>query len=196
MIMRGGGGAAGLGGAAGICVTLLGDVLATLLVKPTPLVTPLGAAGTAVVDADGGVARGGTAIGGAALDVSPDGAAGVAGGGVFGGITTTDGGRYVAATEAGVTSLGVDGDCGGAGAAASAGGFGGTAFGAEGAAGVADAAGASTLVSTAGGFATGRAAGGSMAALRCWMARRTSPGCEMCERSILVLISSSLAPLP
>ena len=93
MIMRGGGaiGADDRGGAAGICVTLLGKVLATLVVGPTPLVTPLGATGAAVAVADGGVARGGTAAGGAELD----GAAGVvaAGGGVLGGITTTDGGR-------------------------------------------------------------------------------------------------------
>jgi hypothetical protein len=85
MIMRGGGamGADGLGGAAGICVTLLGRALAILLVT-------LGAACVAAVIADGGVARGGTAIGGAALA----GAAGVGGvAGIFGGITTTDGGR-------------------------------------------------------------------------------------------------------
>jgi hypothetical protein len=123
MIMRGGGatGADGRGGAAGICVTLLGRLLALLGAWPETL---LGAVGVAVVAA-GGVARGGTATGGVALV----GAAGVvvAGRGVFGGITTTDGGRYVAATEAGVTSLGVDGDC--AGATVSAG-FGGNAFGA------------------------------------------------------------------
>ena len=87
MIMRGGGatGADGRVGAAGICVTLLGKVLAALV--GALLVTALGAAGVAVVAA-GGVARGGTATGGAALvDV------GGTGGGVFGGITTTDGGR-------------------------------------------------------------------------------------------------------
>lgn len=103
----------------------------------------------------------------------------------------------MAATEAGVTSLGAEGDCEAAGVAVSAGGFGGTAFGAEGAAGGAEAAGDSVLVSNAGGLATGRAAGGgSTTALRCWMARRTSPGCEMRERSILVLISSSVLPPP
>lgn len=87
MIMRGGGatGADGRGGAAGICVTLLGMVLAA----PGAWVeTPVGAAGVAVVVAAGGVARGGTAMGGAALV-----GAAAAGGGVFGGITTTDGGR-------------------------------------------------------------------------------------------------------
>lgn len=45
-------------------------------------------------------------------------------GGTLGGITTTDGGRYVAATEAGVTILGTGG-----GAGASLAGFGGTALG-------------------------------------------------------------------
>jgi hypothetical protein len=184
MIMRGGGaiGADGLGGAAGICVTLL-DIV------PGAFAVTLGTVGAAV--AEGGVARGGAVIGGGAVLVE-DGAL-VAGGvvGVLGGITTTDGGRYVAATEAGVTSLEVDGDC--VSVAVSAG-FGGNAFGAADDDGGAD--GASALVSTAGGFATERAAGGSTAALRCWIARNTSPGCEMWERSILVLISSSPVPMP
>jgi hypothetical protein len=92
MIMRGGGatGVDGRGGAAGICVTLFGRLL---MVLGAWLERLLGAA----VVAAGGVARGGTATGGAALDVSPVGAAGVAAAGgvaeVFGGITTTDGGR-------------------------------------------------------------------------------------------------------
>jgi hypothetical protein len=177
MIIRGGGalGAAGLAGAAFcICVTLL-------------------AAGGAVgACADGGGTRGGTAIaGGAALvEAGADGvlAAGEVAG-TFGGITTTDGGRYVAATEAGVTILGAgDGACG-----ASADGLGATAFGA----GVdTDAAGADALASTAGvgtgGLAGGRT-GGASAAPFCWvMARRTSPGREIFDRSIFVLIPSSL----
>jgi hypothetical protein len=59
-------------------------------------------------------------------------------GGTFGGITTTDGGRYCAATEAGVTILG-------AGAGVSITGFGGgTAFGSAGVART------STFASTAG----------------------------------------------
>jgi len=134
--------------------------------------------------ATGVVTRGGTAIaGGAVLE-----AAGVvaAGGvtGTLGGITTTAGGRYVAATEAGVTSLGV----GGAGAGASIAGLGGTAF-------VTGTAEASAFASTAG-VATGvlttrRAAGCSAVSFSCVMARSTSPGREICERSILVLISSS-----
>jgi hypothetical protein len=93
MIMRGGGatGAEGLGAAAGcICVTLLGRWLAALGVLPG---TPLGAASGAAVVADGGVARGGTAvIGGVALvEIGVPATGGVRG--VFGGITTTDGGR-------------------------------------------------------------------------------------------------------
>jgi hypothetical protein len=94
MIMRGGGatGPDGRVGAAGICVTLLGRLLAVL---GAWLETLLLAAGVADVVAAGGVTRGGMATGGAALDATPVGAAGVAaaGGGVFGGITTTDGGR-------------------------------------------------------------------------------------------------------
>ncbi len=71
-----------------------------------------------VVPAGGIVTFGGTAIAGGAL------AAGVTG--AFGGITTTLGGRYIAATEAGVTIRG-------AGAGGSVTGFGGTALGSAGA---------------------------------------------------------------
>jgi hypothetical protein len=137
--------------------------------------------------AAGDAARGGMATaGGVALaDVTDDGGIAEAGGatGAFGGITTTEGGRS-AATEAGVTIFG---------AGASVGGLGGAAF--------ADAAGVSALASSDGaevvaaGFAAGgraivRAAGSAVSF--CWvMARSTSPGREMCDRSILVLISSS-----
>ena len=116
--------------------------------------------------------------GGGAADA--DGGVAIAGGvgGIFGGITTTDGGR-MAATDAGVTSFG-------AGAGGSMG---------LGAAGLAVAAGASALTSidgvVAGGFATGRIAGRSAASLCCVIARNTSPGREICDRSIFVLISSS-----
>lgn len=108
---------------------------------------------------DGGVTRGGTAIaGGAALgETGVLAAGGVAG--TLGGITTTDGGRYVAATEAGVTILGAGGvTCG-----ASVGGLGATAF-------RVDAAGADALASTAGGVTGGRAGGrtaGASATLFC-----------------------------
>ena len=127
----------------------------------------------------GGIATaGGTAAWVAAGDV--DAAGGVAitdGTGAFGGITTTDGGR-MAATDAGVTSFGAGGSTAGLGAA-----------------GLAVMVGASSFASmegaATGGFATGRVAGRSAASL-CWvMARSTSPGREILDRSILVLISSS-----
>jgi hypothetical protein len=48
--------------------------------------------------------------------------------------------------------------------------------------------------STTGGGVTGRGAGGAAAAVCCLVISfRTSPGLEMCERSILVLISSASA---
>jgi hypothetical protein len=185
MIMRGGGaiGAAGFTGVdACICVTLLGACAAGGTLPAEILV---GAAGV--------ITRGGIATaGGAAL---PDGelaegelAVGAAGGvtGAFGGITTTDGGRYVAATEAGVTILGAGG------AGVSAAGFGGMALGADGAAGgsaFANGGGVAT-----GGLTGGRAAGGSLVPFCCVMARSTSPGREMFERSILVLMPSSAWP--
>ena len=177
MIIRGGGaiGAAGLRGAElCICVTLLfaGDCAT---------------GGALAVDgAVGGVAtRGGTAIAGgtAWTPVADEPAAGVdAAGevtGTLGGITTTDGGRYVAATEAGVTILGA----GGAGASLAD--LGGIAFGAAGAAGT------SGFASTTGGLAVGRATGCSAAPFCCVIARNTSPGREIFERSILVLMPSS-----
>ena len=144
MIIRGGGttGVDGLAGA-GLCVcaTRLG---------------PVGAEGSAVggilADAAGALIRGGTAIaGGVAMGPAEalGGAAAGAGAGVFGGITTTDGGRYVAATEAGVTTRGAGG-----GAGVSAAGLGGIAFGDVGASALASTGGEAT-----GGFATGRAGG-------------------------------------
>jgi hypothetical protein len=139
MIIRGGGaiGAAGLAGAAlCICVTLLV------------------ADGAVEACTDGGVTRGGTAIAGGAALVETDGDGVLAAGGVpgtLGGITTTDGGRYVAATEAGVTILGAGGV-----ACVSVDGLGATAFDV---AEDTDAAGADALASTAGG-ATGGLAGG------------------------------------
>ena len=181
MIIRGGGaiGTAGFAGAdACICITLFcaaGGAAGGAL--------PAGAAGVGIVT------RGGTAIaGGAALVLGADGTAtgGVAAGGgtgALGGITTTVGGRYPAATEAGVTSLGV------AGAGISCAGLGGAAFGGAGTDGAS--AFASTTGGVTGGLTAGRAGGCSAASLSCVMARSTSPGREICERSILVLISSS-----
>ena len=179
MIIRGGGatGVAGLtgvepGAALCICVTLLG--------------AEADAGGAPPACAAGGATRGGTAIaGGAAL---ADAAAVVAAGGVtgaLGGITTTDGGRYVAATEAGVTILG-----GGAVVCeVSEEGFGEPACGAVEAAGLAFFASAAEVET--GGFAAPRDAGASAVPF-CWvMARSTSPGREIFDRSILVLMPSS-----
>jgi hypothetical protein len=170
MIIRGGGaiGATGLAGAAAcICVTLL-------CAGGCAVGGALPACAAAVVT------RGGTAIAGGAVLVAAAGV--VVAGGVtetLGGITTTVGGRYPAATEAGVTSLG------GAGAGVSLAGLGGTAFSATGAAG------ASVFASSAG-VATGSlTAGRSAAPFCCVMARSTSPGREIFDRSILVLMPSS-----
>jgi hypothetical protein len=138
------------------------------------------AAGGALPVEVGAVARGGTAIAGGGAVLAADEMAGGVVVETFGGITTTVGGRYPAATEAGVTILGV------AGAGASIAGLGGVALtGAGGASDFASAAGVAT-----GDLTAGRAAG-SVAPLCCVMARSTSPGREIFDRSILVLISSS-----
>jgi hypothetical protein len=89
----------------------------------------------------------------------------------------------VAATEAGVTILGAGG------AGDSAAGLGGIALGAAGAA--EDSAFTSAAGTETGGLAGGRAAGCSAAPFCCVMARSTSPGREMLDRSILVLMPSS-----
>ena len=180
MIMRGGGatGAAGRAGAA-LCIGVTFDGTA-------------GAGGGAIAMGDtGGVARGGTAMAGAlATFVAAGGGAGVAG--TLGGITTTDGGLYVAATDAGVTIRGAGARC------ASAADLGAATLEAGGAA---DAAGAGAFISEVGGAATGglsagRGADGSdPVPFCCVMARNTSPGREMLERSILVLMPSSLEEL-
>jgi hypothetical protein len=87
----------------------------------------------------------------------------------------------VAATEAGVTILGAGGGVDGVSLTD----LGGMAFGATGAAGV------SAFASTTRGLTGGRATGGSGAPF-CWvMARSTSPGREIFERSIFVLMPSS-----
>jgi len=179
MIIRGGGAAGGVGLAgAGLCIcaTLLGATGAALV--------GVAAGGTTGA---GVTTRGGTAIaGGAALALVVDGAAGGGVTGGFGGMTTTEGGRYVAATDAGVTILGA----GGVEAGVSATG-GGTALGATGAGGTSVFV-VSTGRAATGGFAGGRTgAGASVVPFCCVIARNTSPGREICDRSILVLISSS-----
>jgi hypothetical protein len=155
----------------------------TDLAATVPCVCAAGgcAAGGALPVAVGVVVRGGTAIAGGGAVLATDEAAEGVVAETFGGITTTVGGRYPAATEAGVTILGA------ADAGASIGGLGGVALaGATGASGFASAGGVAT-----GDLTAGRAAAGSVAPL-CWvMARSTSPGREIFDRSILVLISSS-----
>lgn len=135
-------------------------------------VTLLCAGGCAV----GVVARGGAAMaGGAAVELVAAGVVAAGGAtGILGGMTTTVGGRYPAATEAGVTILG---------AGASVAGLGGIAFGAP--------AFASTAGFSTGGVTAARAAGRSATPFCCVMARSTSPGREIFDRSILVLIPSS-----
>lgn len=176
MIMRGGGaiGAAGRVGAIlglCICITLLDAVEG-------------GAGGEALTPcAAGVVTRGGTAIAGGAAGITADGGAATGVGGTFGGITTTDGGRCCAATEAGVTIRG-----GGAGVSTTDFG-GGTAFGPVGTAAVSTFA--STAGGAAGGLANGRGAGCSATPFCCVIARSTSPGREIFDKSILVLMPSS-----
>jgi hypothetical protein len=125
----------------------------------------------------GGATRGGAAAAGGTAGADATGVAGATTGGL-GGTTTAAGGRE-AATVSGVTSRGCGGSTaglGGAGAAGltatgaaglAAGGTGGTAFGSE------------------------RAGGCAIDSFCCVMARSTSPGREIWERSILVLIASS-----
>lgn len=110
--------------------------------------------------------------------------------GAFGGITTTDGGRYVAATEAGVTIRGVDA----AACGVSLEGFGGVALGAAGAEATEVAVFASAAGAATGGLTAGRGAGASAAPF-CWMARSTSPGREIFDKSIFVLMPSSAVAL-
>ena len=122
----------------------------------------------------GGTARGGTATGGALADW-----AGLATGGAAGGW----GGRIIGAggrTVCGVINLG-------AGAAGS----GVVGRGTAGAEAVGAAAGLASTAGGRGGTATGRGAAGGAAAACCFcvMSFKTSPGREMWDRSILVLIS-------
>ena len=125
----------------------------------------------------GGAGREGTTAAGGVTTTAGGGAAT----GGFGGMTTAAGGRD-AATVSGVTNLG---------AGASGAGFGGTtAGGTLGATGTAAAAGLLTIGGGAAGFGS-RCEGGWAIASFCCMARRTSPGREICDRSIFVLISSS-----
>ena len=171
MIIRGGG-ATGAAGRAGAALCICATFVAVDAAGGAPM---LGAAGV--------VLRGGIATAGEVVLAVAGGVATAGVGGILGGITTTAGGRYCAATEAGVTILG-------AGAEVSTGFGGGTAFATAGASGASTFA--STAEGAAGGLTTTRGgAGCSTAPFCCVMARNTSPGREIFDRSILVLIPSS-----
>lgn len=139
-----------------------------------------GAAGGAEAVIDGAAGAGGvtTAAGGAAGRTGGAAAAGAAGG--AGGATGTAG-----FSAAGGTIVGRAAGAGGCGAETGAGGAGGAA----GAAGLA--AGATTVGFGGATGAAGRGGGAAAASFFCVIAFSTSPGREMCDRSILVFISSS-----
>jgi hypothetical protein len=186
--MRGGGvvGAAGLAGAAATGCgggALCGGGAVTAGAGWT-FVSATGAGGT------GGVA-GRTGCAGAAGMVAAGVAAGVAG---FGGETTGGaGGRIIGAGGRVVCGVMKRGAGGGGVAGFAAGG--GVAGAVVAAGGVAAAGFASTVVGRGAG-GRGGAAGiaGAAACCFCVISFSTSPGLEMCERSILVLISSGSRP--
>ena len=141
------------------------------------------AGGTACVEAetvgDGGAGGATTAAGGATT-------------GRGGGGAATDGGAWVTAGGAGFSTAGVTiaGRCTGAGGTGAATGTGGADGGAE-VAGLATAGTAGGFGATGGTAGRGRTGGAAAASFFCVIALSTSPGREICERSILVLISSS-----
>jgi hypothetical protein len=122
-----------------------------------------GAAGGALAEMVGGAAAGGTCAAG--------GGAGRAGGATTGAEGTGGGGAAGGATTGRTATTG--GAAGGGATTGAAGGGGGTGFG------------------TGGMTTAGFSGGGAAASFFCVIAFSTSPGREMCERSILVLISSS-----
>ena len=142
------------------------------------------AGGADATDAAGGGATGGTAGAGGAEAVT----VGRAGGAAAAGTSTGTGGALGLGAAAGFSVTGGAGRTDGAGVAGAATGAGG-AGGAAGAVGFA-AAGTTTGLGATGGTA-GLGGGAAAASFFCVIARRTSPGREMCDRSILVLISSS-----
>jgi len=135
-----------------------------------------GGGGAATTAVGGAGAAGGAGFGGIATAGGAAIAAGAATGGL-GGMTMGAGGR-ADATDAGVTNFGAGGSTAGFTGADGLGGGGAT--------------GASGLAATGGAGGLGTARGGACAAASfCKIARSTSPGREMCERSIFVLISLS-----
>ena len=141
----------------------------------------LGAAGGAEAVIDGAAGAGGvtTAAGGVAGRTGGATAAGAAGGagGATGVAGFSAGGGTIAGRAAGAGVGGAETGAGGAEGAAGAAGF---------------AAGATTIGLGGATGGTGRGgAGAAAASFFCVIAFSTSPGREMCDRSILVLISSS-----
>jgi hypothetical protein len=190
---EGGTGAGGRGG--GALYTGRGPVCGTIM---------RGAGVAGALPMPGVAGRGGMAAGGAgavgAGDAMTDGDAGAAAvtaagaetGGATGRGGAAGGGEAMGGGGAGRSTTGCTG-AGRTGIAGAAGAVTGGGGGATGATGF-GAGGATTGLATTGGGGTGRTGGGggTAAASFFWvMALSTSPGREMCDRSILVLISSS-----
>ena len=129
-----------------------------------------GAAGGALAEIIGGAGGGATAAGGGTGGRIGGGAMGAATGLSTGGAITPRGG----AATGGATTVAAGADTGGFGAGGATAGRGGTAMG----------------FSAAGGTTAG-CVGAAATSFFCVIAFKTSPGREMCDRSILVLISSS-----
>jgi len=137
-----------------------------------------GAAGVSGVTRAAGAAIGGSAAGGAAT---------------IGGGATARGGATAGGAAGGAGAAGITGAAGLSTTGATAAGFAWTTGATGGTAGFAVGGAATGFVATGGCGTDGRAGAGCGAApsFCCRMAFSTSPGWEMCERSILVLISSS-----
>lgn len=121
----------------------------------------------------------------------------VGGAAATGGATGAGGGAGIGGATRGGAALAAGGGAAAGGAGGVTTGFGATTFGAGGAGGAGGLTAGATGLASAGGCATGRTGGlGATAGACCWCsAFSTSPGLEMCDRSILVLISSPSARL-
>jgi hypothetical protein len=140
--------------------------------------------------AGGGAATGRVATGatGGTLAETTDGAPAAETGGAGGGVTGRTGGGATGDTAAGGATTGRAGTTVAAGAAATGAAGAGTAGFITGGATTAGFSAGACVTTGAGGRG---AAGGATASFRCVIAFNTSPGREMFDRSILVLISSS-----
>jgi hypothetical protein len=148
--------------------------------------------GAGVAGGDGGAAgRAATGGAGGAADAVTTGAAGAAGATTAGGGGGTGRGAAAGGATAGVgATTGFSFSTGGATTTGLTGGATGGVNGAAGGGTGFATGGATTGLATTGGGA-GRAGGGATCSFCCVIALSTSPGREICERSILVLISSS-----